>query len=305
LISKGLDGKFDHMSQEQRALVIKHGISDLVMPMYSMGMMWKAQNDCAEKKATTLEIQHTWDQAAAYLIGSLEGPLLSGAPSADMGQFDFNLNRKLCKEFNTCVEGSNYHSKLNDRLVQALERGKEQIASGYCKNLQNNIISFIEPILVAGQFQGLLSSAYAIDNDPERNSDSLYTNPQAAYNYVHALAVIPLVEEFFPPGVDVLNKNSIFVSDAVKPMQDGYKAISEVVTKTFENTKTHTIRLNCADVGVLQGPDGPVGGVCPDSKSSSTGSGSHSLGSSRSTCTAAVSVFSIFLGIFAYISLAL
>jgi len=304
-ITRSLANGFPNMTDEQRKIVATNSAVYLDLTMYSMGQMWKTQKDCVAGKRSVQELQHTWDQAAAFFIGSLEGPDKAG--SADhQGQLHFSLNRKMCKNFDMCTEYTQHHSKLNDWLIDAFNKGTGQINEKFCNNLHNTIIGTIEPMLVAGLFQGLLSSSYDL-RDLKPNNDGVYTQKQIAENYIYALAVVPLVDKFYPEGADVLNKNSINISDSRPPMQDGYQEIFKVVKETISHAKTHTVKLDCTHVGTFKSTNM---GVCSASEKDSEGNNGNDESpntikgsTSGGVYKVAVSTITIIFGLFSHVML--
>jgi len=272
-IRKALNGAFSNMTHEQRKIVAINSTVYLVVFMYIQRHVWIAHDLCEEavnnnEDGTISEkernkILHNWDQAVAFFVGSLEGSTDGGSPEYFNGLLQFNLNRQMCRKFGDCVENTNFHSKTNDLMIDAFNTGKKQVLDGpYCKNLKNNIISRIEPLLMAGLFQGLLSTSYDITNI-EAGMNGIIDNPEMAENYIFALSVIPIINEFYPAGTETIKDNSINISDSTPPMNDGYGKIFEVVASTYANTQAHVVRLKCEDVGMFIKKDDTTQGICP------------------------------------------
>eukprot|EP00587_Corethron_hystrix_P002065 CAMPEP_0113304386 /NCGR_PEP_ID=MMETSP0010_2-20120614/4432_1 /TAXON_ID=216773 ORGANISM="Corethron hystrix, Strain 308" /NCGR_SAMPLE_ID=MMETSP0010_2 /ASSEMBLY_ACC=CAM_ASM_000155 /LENGTH=631 /DNA_ID=CAMNT_0000158591 /DNA_START=104 /DNA_END=1999 /DNA_ORIENTATION=+ /assembly_acc=CAM_ASM_000155 len=246
-IMKALGGDLLHMTDSQRKIITINSALYLVLIMYSMRHMWQAQIDCKASKKTTNQLEHSWDQAVAFLVGSLEGYDEAGSVDSN-GQLQFNLNRKQCDMFDKCDEDKFYQSVINDELLLHFTRGKEQIQDRYCENLKATIVSHIQPLLFAGLFQGLLSASYEATNLTP-NKDGVYTQDVLATLYTFAYAVQPLIDVFYPEGVKTLQVNCLDIHDEVTPVKDGYKSIFDVVTKTYATNKDHEINLDCTQVG--------------------------------------------------------
>jgi len=301
-IRKALDGGFSSMTDEQRTVVAVNSSVYMVLFMYIQRHMWLAEEECNEavekdgdmSNKDRDKILHNWDQAVAYFVGSLEGSNVGGSPQYDTGILQFNLNRQMCKRFSDCAQETDHHSLINDRVIEAFTLGKNQILEGpYCKNLKNTIISKIEPLLLTGLFQGLLSTSFDLTND----KDEITFQRNLVENYIYALSVIPIVNDFDPPDTKILDDQSINISNEMPPEDaaDAYERIFDLVANTYAKTKTHVVALNCEDVGYF---DDAKRGICLGAESvqdsSAKNSNLESSGSSAA-CTSSVVILLVLL----------
>jgi len=248
---------FNSASSQQRTALVVNTLQYMVMYMYALREIYDAVNDCEAGDATrNSDGLVSWDKAAAFLIGSIEGIISGGSRWVEDGQLLFGLAKQQCFRFGTCAKSGN--ANLNVELIELLYAGKGELESMNCDALKKTSEEIV-PLLMIPLIQGTLRSAMV-------NEDLTYftASKDLASGYIYSHSILPLIKAVDTTAASVIKKNMDF-QFTVTPVSDGAFAIF----KAFEQA-IPKIGVNCRDVGRIDSM-----GVCPGDASSASGFGNY------------------------------
>jgi hypothetical protein len=208
IIRDGLANK-DASTEQRREMVVK-GMQYLVLYMAAAQEMYLSVADCSSPDAAKiLDAEEAWDRAAAYLIGSMEGPEDGGSVE---GQSFYSLARKRCEEFGTC--SATGKASWNDQLNSALYTGRGAVESRACGELRKTTTE-IETLMLIPLIQSTLRYANA-----NAKLDKGTTDKGLAEGFVFSRAVLPLVEDANTDSAKTIDENMDFQLEK-KPVHEG------------------------------------------------------------------------------------
>jgi hypothetical protein len=201
--------------------------------MYVIREMEDAVDDC---QAGCVDCNddpvHAWDEAVAFYSGSLEG--VDGAGS---GKMLYALADKRCKNYKTCVGGTNSGtSVVNRELMELFKLGQAKLLQGKCSEVPGVMKDIVEWMTVP-LVQGALRYAYKV---AELQGKSKEKAEGAAFS----AAVLPLVDSCKPSAATLIAKNMNI--DSATPMTDGFAAVKDAFESTYS-----CLGITCAQVGGL------------------------------------------------------
>lgn len=229
-------GKWATSGTESRTEVVTKTCSYQIMYMYALAEMDDAIADCKSKNPLdNVGGSHSWDEVAAYLIGSLEGPTAGGTPDTDDGQLFWNLANKRAFQFQT--ENSEGYSRTNSEIEDLLFSGRGQLDAFDCVNLEKTV-SRIQHWLLIPIVQSTLR--YAVENEklPE---GSLHKG--LAEGETFALSILPVLKKYDEAAAIVIEDNMI-VKVGVKPVQDGPQDVADAFYEAMDE-----FGISCEYVG--------------------------------------------------------
>lgn len=176
-----------------------------VMYMAILFELQKALDHCDESdNPGNSRNNNSWDQAASFIIGSLEGTQIGGSSNLDDGRFFFNLSNKLCDQFHVCHSSDDEtYSIINNEIINYLYAGQAQLDNQDCQQLITTARK-IEHLLLIPIIQSVLK--YAISNQnisPDSNS------PDIAAGEEFALTILPLLHHLNPDKASLVKQNMI------------------------------------------------------------------------------------------------
>ena len=116
-------GKWGSLSNQTRMAVVTLTCLYQVMYMYALAEMADAIADSkSENPLDNVGGSHSWDEVAAFLIGSQEGPTRGGSPDIDDGQLLWNLVNK--RAFQLQTQNSEGYLGTNSQLKDLLFLGR-------------------------------------------------------------------------------------------------------------------------------------------------------------------------------------
>jgi hypothetical protein len=229
-------GKWATYGTESRAEVVSKTTSYRIMYMYALAEMADAISDCkSENPLDNVGGSHSWDEVAAYLIGSLEGSTAGGSPDTDDGRLFWSLANKRAFQFQT--ENSEGYSRTNSEIDDLLFSGRGQLDAFDCGNLEKTV-SRIQHWLLIPIVQSTLKSA--IENE-KLLEDSLHKG--LAEGETFALSVLPIIKKYDEAAAIVIADNMI-VQPGVKPVQDGPQAVADAFYEAMDE-----FGISCEYVG--------------------------------------------------------
>jgi hypothetical protein len=224
-------GIFAGLDAVARVEGVKKGAAYLNVWMYVIREMEDAVDDC---QAGCVDCNddpvHAWDEAVAFYTGSLEGQ--DGAGS---GKMLYALADKRCKNYKTCVGGTNSGtSVVNRELMELFKLGQAKLLQGKCSEVpgvMKSIVQFMTVPLV----QGALRYAYKVGKLQGKSKEK-------AEGAVFSAAVLPLVDSCKPSAATLIAKNMNI--DSATPMTDGFAAVKDAFESTYS-----CLGITCAQVG--------------------------------------------------------
>jgi len=190
-------GLYDYDGKEQ---IIKKGTAYMVIWMNVIRELEDAIDDC--KEACTIENCNddpvlSWDAAAAFYTGSLEGSDGSGS-----GKLAYALADKRCGNFKTCgdmADSTTGGSKVNMDILDRLLIGQAKLAKGECQSARKEAEE-IQTLMLIPLIQGTLRYAWKTDNE-------IYSEKAEAEGTIFALACVPAVAACDPDAAEVIASN--------------------------------------------------------------------------------------------------
>jgi len=233
-------GKWGNSAREQKAEMLTKTIQYQVLYMYLLAEAGDADADCRSgDKNDNVGGAHSWDEVAAYYIGSLEGVARGGSTDFADGQLQWNLANKRSTQFNTQVpEG---YALVNSEIEDDLYAGKGELDAYACDSLAKTI-KRIERNSIVPLIQSVIR--YALKMEDLTYSSS---SKDIAEGEAFALAVLPIVKSVDKPGAIVLENNMI-IQDGVQPVAEGAQRVADAFYKTMVE-----FELECELVGQADG----------------------------------------------------
>lgn len=212
------EAPFYNISTDVRTSLVARSLQTLVLLPAAIGSMYKT---ASEAECT---FQH-WDEGAAYLIGSIEGPQWGG-DSDDNGVAMYGLAKELCNEFRVCTPSGN--AETNERLIEYLSNGEDLISGGSCASVNDHIEMKVVPTLMATLVQGTILYA----GKPTARGDA----------HVFAETILPFINEDGKSNATVIAGNSRL----------DYTGSSMEVIDAFSHVLSN-MGVDCEEVGSFEG----------------------------------------------------
>lgn len=179
------DSKFGWTDAQRRVVVVK-SVQVLVMYFGALQSAYEAILECSSTAALrSAGSSDSWDQAAAMLIGHLEGTETNGTAE---GYMYYDLAQEHCKSFGTCQE-DNTGVAVNDELISLLYSGRGAVLGNSCGGLRK-AAGEISTLLLVPAIQGALISSIRLSESGDLNA-ALHR----AEAYVYSRALLPLVDD--------------------------------------------------------------------------------------------------------------
>jgi hypothetical protein len=160
-VDEALRGAGKWATKEQRRAVITATCSFQIIFLYLIAELKETVELCRDPEFDLLEEEmHPWDEVAALLIGSLEGPNDGGSSDLSDGQFMFNLGNSRAFQFQTLTDEG--YSRVNSDLDDLLFSGKGELDALDCDNLEDTA-QRIEKLLVVPIVQSALRQAVLLE----------------------------------------------------------------------------------------------------------------------------------------------
>merc|ERR1712003_475200 len=254
------------------------GTAYMVMWMAVIRELEDAIDDC--KEACTIENCNddpvlSWDAAAAFYTGSLEGSDGSGS-----GKLAYALADKRCGNFKTCgdmADSTTGTSKVNLDIIKNLNIGQAKLAKGECASARTEADA-IQKLMLVPLIQGTLRYAWKTDNEA-------YSEKAEAEGVVFALSVVPVVAACDAEAANIIASNL--------PAGQQGTADFAAVKKAFESTYK-CLGIDGAMVGGLY--DAATGSYFEGAEPAGpTGSSASSISMALSAGVAAVTSLFMFL----------
>mmetsp|Transcript_5655 Transcript_5655/g.8450 ORF Transcript_5655/g.8450 Transcript_5655/m.8450 type:complete len:2169 (-) Transcript_5655:99-6605(-) len=204
-------------ANHNRAEVVFKTMQTMLFVQAAMRSIFSAVDNCGEKKF------QEWDRAAAYLIGSIEGPDFGGNPG-NSGVSIYGLAKTMCGDFNVCTTSKD--ADVNKYLLAALSKGRDLISGESCKELKDYTESRIIPLILVPLIQATIK--FVDENVPEQK----FVMGQAMYPFL----------------LKVNSTAAVNIRDLTRMSQvDAGNEIMEEFSYVLRE-----LGVDCSDVGVYQ-----------------------------------------------------
>jgi Low iron-inducible periplasmic protein len=204
--------------------------------MYVIRQMEEALDKCvAGSQTDNADAVHSWDEAVAYYVGSLQD-----RPGSDSGVLLYNLANYYCGYMKTCGEGSNQaigNAAVNIRIMRAFDAAQNDLNMGQCDAARRRKVE-IEKAMAIPLIQGTIIFSYLRDYDMSVDNEDDRDHVDAT-GAVFAASVLPLVYSCNPQDAQVIYdymRTGIFDSD--------YPAVRAAFEKNYQ-----CLGVTCADIG--------------------------------------------------------
>mmetsp|Transcript_6750 Transcript_6750/g.19755 ORF Transcript_6750/g.19755 Transcript_6750/m.19755 type:complete len:751 (-) Transcript_6750:154-2406(-) len=247
MIRKALDGT-DKWSGSipQRTAVVAETAAFHVLFLHAVAQINDAVTACkGEQENDEYDLTHPWDEVAALLIGSLEGPKEGGSADVQDGQLIWGLANRRAFQFQTLNDKG--YSSTDSRLEDLLFAGRGELDAENCDALEKTGEQIKSTILIP-----LLQSVirYAIDNeDLNASSDA----ESLALGETYALAAIPIVAGLDESAASILEENMV-VRPNIAVVRDGVQAVATAAGAAAEANS-----MRCTAIGTTSQADPCVG----------------------------------------------
>jgi Notch-like protein len=183
---------------------------------------------------------HSWDVAAAFYAGSLEG--FYGSAKNDPGLLLHELADEQCQNFQTCTS-SEGTSAVNEQVIGLFRKGQYKLLNGKCVEaipVRNRIVELMSVPLI----QGALWHGWRLVPGRKIGANAGSTERGAAAAF--AAAILPRVAACDADAAKTIQENMKLSSQP--RMWSGF----EVVKQAFESTYA-CLGITCKDVGGVSG----------------------------------------------------
>jgi len=139
---------FEGLDVDSRSIIVLRIVQSMLFVQAGIHSFYKAYElDCEEGKFDY------WDQAVAYLIGSVEGPEFGGDTMKN-GVSIYGLAKIMCGHFDVCTTTEN--ARANDQLMLALTKGQDLLSGRSCADLKRHIEAETIPAVLISLIQATI-----------------------------------------------------------------------------------------------------------------------------------------------------
>lgn len=247
IIREALDGtgKWGTRTAKERAEAIALTSSFQIVFMEIIRRLNNAVDECHVSDpdlGVDYSSGHRLDEAAAMIIGSMEGHGIGGSSDLEDGQLLWNLANERAFQFQT-INKMNY-ATVNSEIFDLLYAAKGELDGVACTNLERSVLR-LQQLMTVAVIQSIIRSAVTADGLMATSSDLSLVSGE-----VFALSILPIIDAHDAATAELISENMI-VKDGVKPVRDG----QEVVADGFGFAITRAIKLPCSYLGATSEVD--------------------------------------------------
>jgi hypothetical protein len=205
----------------QRVAVIVETSAFHILFLHAYAQLNDAINACkGESSNGEYELTHPWDEVAALMIGSLEGPNEGGSSDSEDGQLIWSLGNRRAFQFQTLTDSG--YAKVNSQVEDLLFAGKGVLDAMDCNNLEKTANS-IKKLMVLPLMQSTIR--YAIQNEGLSIGSQSQDLPLGE---AYALAIIPIIAMVDQASADIIEENMV-VRGGAALVRDGAQEVGTAV----------------------------------------------------------------------------
>jgi hypothetical protein len=226
---------------DQKAAVVRAIAAYQILFMEAHAKLQSAVQQCreADPEVGILARLDPVDEAAALIIGSMEGETLGGSPDLQDGQLLFNLANQHAFQFS--VINADKYANVNSEILDSLFAATAELDALDCEDLQRTT-THIGRMITVGMIQGALQAADKNEDIDEK------TNPNAvslATGHVLTESVNPWIKHSDAATANFISENMLVKTPVQNMVKDGH----ENVAKAFGKGLTYSIGLPCEYLG--------------------------------------------------------
>lgn len=217
-VDQALRGVGKWTTKKQRVEVIAATCAYQIIFLYMIAELQQTVQQCRDPDFVLEQSLHPWDEVAALLVGSLEGPGEGGSSDLADGQLIFNLGNSRAFQFQTLTEEG--YSQVNADLEDLLFAGKGELDALDCDNLERTA-QRIEKLVVVPLVQSALRYAVLLENHSKDDGSA-----EAALGEIFSFAVLPILSAADAASAEVIREN-MEVKKGVSPVRDGPQEVAD------------------------------------------------------------------------------
>jgi hypothetical protein len=183
--------------------------------------------------------RHPLDNAAALIIGSLEGTQVGGSFAVD-GELVWNLANKRAFQFKTMNDEE--FALVNQELIDLLYTAKGEMDGGACDKLSTTIDKIVR-FMQVGIVQSIVEAAVE-----SQNLDIHSTDLSLVQGEVLSYSILPIMAAHDAATAIFIEEN-MKITDGVDTVRDGAQAVADGLGSYV----TQTMNLPCSFVGATNG----------------------------------------------------
>ena len=243
IIRSALTGADPTLTADQRHAIVIRSAQVLVMYFGVLQAVYDAVSSCNNGNlASPTGVGLSWDKAAAYYIGSLEGTQSGGSKD---GYMLYNLAQENCLLFGTCTDPLK-DVGVNEHVISLLYSGRGAVLAKSCGALSKAAGELSSMILVP-IIQATLNASLLISGTSDPNPEVTLVE-----GYVYAQGLLPLADEARRESATTLSTDLSLKGPPVKRnvAKDVFAALAYIYPRWG---------VECVDVGMAGGFDACTG----------------------------------------------
>jgi hypothetical protein len=226
-------------SKIQGSLLVRNTLSYLILSMASLQRLYSATSHC--NTGAVINARTLWNEAAALLIGSLEGSNEEGIADDD-GYLSHFWANYLCSSFGVCDMG---YARVNRVIILLFNSGRAALDADQCAIAQDHALQISKNLLVPFIQGSLLYSSEA---------SLIHSKDSHLYDFVHTAGyissryVLPYVYSVNPQGASLIEH---YLDFDLNNLNDDRTSTREVF-RVLEEAIIQMSGIDCSDVGYLK-----------------------------------------------------
>ncbi len=244
----------------QRAAVIRVTMQTHITLMTILSKLDLAVRNCDPLRDTETDdyysatFESAWDEAAAFIIGSLEGTKFGGSDNFKDGETLWSLaNRRSAQFGRQDISG---RAITNNSIVTLLNAGKEVLEVGQCGETLERYVADLIRMLLVPIMQSVIK--YALQNQFQtRGSDDV----NIALGESYTESIVPIISSYDPQSGLLLMDNmmpvdnfQLLVANGPQAVADSFLAVPDLdcnlIGKSFEVDACLNSKQNLQSSGV-------------------------------------------------------
>lgn len=261
-IREALSGKSKWLATDQVATLVATTASYQILFLEAISKMRIAVNQCvnAEADVGVNPALNPIDEAAALLIGSMEGDRLGGSSDLEDGRLVYNIANRHAFQFNTI--NRQQYAKSVATIEDLLFAARAEYDALDCENLELSTESIIRWSMV-GIVQGVIQLGAQNDNLSEFSTSKGLARMEAL-----SLAILPLIKNKNANLATSIEQNTIY-EQGTDVVPSGAQELGRLMGEGF----TESLLLPCNNLGSIQDVDPCDGVQCSNCNNGKTASG--------------------------------
>jgi len=219
-------GKWE--SREERSEVIITTCAFQIVFLYTLARLKESVVQCRENPQEDWELATTpnpWDEVAALLIGSMEGPNEGGSMNHIDGQLFWSLANRRAFQFNTL--NNQGYANANDELDDLLYAGRGELDAQDCDNLEQTA-NKIRHVMVVPIVQSTIRYAIMGQGVSWSRSKSSDRHTELALGEIFAFSILPIFAAVDSESAVIIREN-MELKDNIQPIRSGPQLVADAL----------------------------------------------------------------------------